>query len=601
MGTTGPAGNNVLWLDANRGITLNLGLVSQWADQSGRNNHANQGTIALRPSFAAGFQNGYPAILFDNSTTNPDWMVVTDHASLEGMAALTAFAVWRMNTGIDEEVPRGILSKRDAPNSNYGYAWFLESFTNNVAAAQQFDVGNTSERLQSTDRYDNDLTYLTSTSFNGAASPTSNRMRLFNANLQRGNRSNANTTVPSTTANLYIGSLRGATDFETPRFNGYINEVILYNYNVNNAQRIIINNYLAAKYGLALNGADVYRMDDPSIDHDHEAAGIGRLDALNTHTDARGTGIVRINGSTGLGNNEFLMWGHNNDILGTWGSTDYPPGLQGRWFRTWAVSEKDTAGNPVDVGAVNIGFDLTGFVIGNINHIRLLVDTDADGVFADETPIGPPALLGGLYYFNGVTALTDGVYFTLGTTDIAATPLPIELLHFNASPAFDGSVRIEWSTASERDNDHFMVQRSADTHDWSDLLRVNGAGNSNTVRHYVEYDPTPLAGLSYYRLRQTDLNGDSSYGPSVPVLLEAADDLFLYPSPASSVVNVVCRDPRDVQAIRLFDDLGRLMAAPVLHDGQTSRIDLRHVPSGTYTVLVVTTYDVVKKRLVVTK
>ena len=95
-------------------------------------------------------------------------------------------------------------------------------------------------------------------------------------------------------------------------------------------------------------------------------------------------------------------------------------------------------------------------------------------------------------------------------------PLPIELLWFDARP--DGSeVRLDWATASERDNDYFTIERSANGQEFEEVTRVDGAGNSVSTLTYLDYDRWPLPGTSFYRLRQTDLDGATSVSNMVPV------------------------------------------------------------------------------------
>jgi hypothetical protein len=89
--------------------------------------------------------------------------------------------------------------------------------------------------------------------------------------------------------------------------------------------------------------------------------------------------------------------------------------------------------------------------------------------------------------------------------------LPISLLSFQPlyQPA-QGRVRLEWITASEINNDYFTVERSADAESFEGIEQVSGAGNSKEQRAYTTYDESPLPGLSYYRLRQTDFDGTST-------------------------------------------------------------------------------------------
>lgn len=110
-------------------------------------------------------------------------------------------------------------------------------------------------------------------------------------------------------------------------------------------------------------------------------------------------------------------------------------------------------------------------------------------------------------------AVTSFSPFTIG---LETTPLPIELLYFNAV-YHDGQVDLDWSTAGEINNDYFTVERSADGHVFRELFRKPGAGNSSQPLHYSGTDGQPLAGVSYYRLRQTDYNGDYSYSAEVSI------------------------------------------------------------------------------------
>ena len=96
-------------------------------------------------------------------------------------------------------------------------------------------------------------------------------------------------------------------------------------------------------------------------------------------------------------------------------------------------------------------------------------------------------------------------------------PLPVELLWFTATPSGD-VVDLDWTTATEIDNDYFTVERSADAINWLPILEVNGAGNSQHEIAYSSGDQQPLSGLSYYRLRQTDFDGTSSLSQVVPVM-----------------------------------------------------------------------------------
>ena len=105
--------------------------------------------------------------------------------------------------------------------------------------------------------------------------------------------------------------------------------------------------------------------------------------------------------------------------------------------------------------------------------------------------------------------------FTLASTT-AENPLPITLLSFSAK--YNGKeVILDWVTATEINNQFFTVERSIDGMNFEKLFTMPGAGNSNQTLYYSGSDAEPLAGVSYYRLRETDIDGKSTLSAVVPI------------------------------------------------------------------------------------
>lgn len=86
------------------------------------------------------------------------------------------------------------------------------------------------------------------------------------------------------------------------------------------------------------------------------------------------------------------------------------------------------------------------------------------------------------------------------------SPLPVELVTFEALKVGD-KVQLKWTTATEINNDYFLVQRTNDFMTQLDIQKVQGAGNSSTIHSYEAWDHQPLPGMNYYRLLQADLDG----------------------------------------------------------------------------------------------
>jgi hypothetical protein len=145
-------------------------------------------------------------------------------------------------------------------------------------------------------------------------------------------------------------------------------------------------------------------------------------------------------------------------------------------------------------------------------------------------------------FFNfGVTGAAAGektYYFD--DMVFGADPLPVKLLSFNAEKA-NQAVQLSWTTTNEVNNKEFGVQRSETGEKWNDIAVVKGQGTSNGVHTYSAEDKMPLPGVSYYRLRQTDLDGASVYSKVKVIDFSgiAMDAVKVYPNPAKGRLNVI--------------------------------------------------------------
>jgi len=109
---------------------------------------------------------------------------------------------------------------------------------------------------------------------------------------------------------------------------------------------------------------------------------------------------------------------------------------------------------------------------------------------------------------NGGGSLCNGANATIST--IPFNPLPIVLKSFNVSKS--GNVNeLFWQTASETNNDYFTIERSGDGRTFDAIGEIKGAGNSTEEKHYEFTDENPLPGINYYRIKQTDFDGQYSY------------------------------------------------------------------------------------------
>ena len=167
-------------------------------------------------------------------------------------------------------------------------------------------------------------------------------------------------------------------------------------------------------------------------------------------------------------------------------------------------------------------------------------------------------------------------------------PLPVELVLFGAERR--GSVvLLNWLTASEQNSEWFVVERSADGREFTEIAWVAAAGNSARPLDYAATDDKPLARLAYYRLRQIDRDGQTAFSDIVAVNggATSVQPLALYPNPATDNVTVRLPAPAANTVIRVVNSVGQVVLThtPAATDGQCD-LALGSLPSGVYTITV---------------
>ena len=390
--------------------------------------------------------------------------------------------------------------------------------------------------------FNNSTNYLLHFNFDGSL-PYASRSKIYNAGTLIKTGAESSSSVTNSSADLTIGVLNVG---DNRNLGADYAEVIQYNFSLNTAQTIIVHNYLSAKYNIPLTSNDIYDEDDDG-DYDFEVAGIGQSSDGSNHLEAQGSGIVRIKNADDLNNNEFLLWGHNNNPLNSTGVTDLPTGIESRLARDRRASE---------VGNISISFDLSD-VPDNIlvYDLRLLIDSD--GIYNSGTTItGPPNFIGSdIYEWDNVN-IQNNDHFTIGSVNALTTPLPTELNEFKITNIENQSVKIEWETATETNNDFFNVERSSDGNNWENIKNIKGAGNSNKTINYYFVDDNPYIGKSYYRLKQTDFNGQITYSNINIIDIINAYELKMYPNPTRNYINII-GNSSELKQLQIMDVYGK--------------------------------------------
>jgi hypothetical protein len=196
---------------------------------------------------------------------------------------------------------------------------------------------------------------------------------------------------------------------------------------------------------------------------------------------------------------------------------------------------------------------------------------------------------------SATNTVTAPAVTTFGPFAIAssATPLPIELISFEAILTPEKTVHLKWSTASELNNDFFTIERMNDDQQIEIVKTVKGAGNSSIILNYETYDEHPMSGVSYYRLKQTDFDGKFDYSEwesihlkdelnTEPILVEN-----VYPNPFNTgfKVDFTLTESGEVST-ELINNNGQLVANNKLQGtsgfNSFSFDDVADLPPGVY-------------------
>lgn len=154
-------------------------------------------------------------------------------------------------------------------------------------------------------------------------------------------------------------------------------------------------------------------------------------------------------------------------------------------------------------------------------------------------------------------------------------PLPVDLISFEAE-ADEGSVTLNWATASERNSKHFIVQRSSNGSDYRSIGKVKASGNSVIENRYrFEDSDLPGNGTFYYRLVQVDLDGKrANYGPVSIEASKVEKGFDVHPVPFSDRATIELPVDWDSEVILSIRDMTGRKVAEERYSGTSGQIFL---------------------------
>ena len=203
------------------------------------------------------------------------------------------------------------------------------------------------------------------------------------------------------------------------------------------------------------------------------------------------------------------------------------------------------------------------------------------------------------YKTSGATMASYDANFTVSNTPAnfwvaqmatfqtsSSVVLPIGLVDFTAQ-CNANNVVINWTTASEIDNNYFTIERSKDASEFNSIGTIKGAGNSSDNINYSFTDTNPLAGEGYYRLKQTDYNGNSTTFNIVATDCEpVVAPVFLHYNNQAGTITIDINSDMSAEYIScIYDEQGRRVSIHQFYHDKENKdysIDVSSLRTGIY-------------------
>ena len=190
---------------------------------------------------------------------------------------------------------------------------------------------------------------------------------------------------------------------------------------------------------------------------------------------------------------------------------------------------------------------------------------------------------------------------------INPSPLPVGLKDFSASMQND-NVTVNWTTASEQNNDFFTVERSADGFNYKSLSEIKGAGNSSAISNYefTDHLPSDIIPFTsvYYRLSQTDFNGNTkTYSPvSVSVKNNIPLSVNVFPNPSVDGIiyaNVSGTENKETLIV-IADVLGKEYYSKLVNNAYGIYcLNSEQLPAGVYMITASSDDAIISKKIII--
>jgi hypothetical protein len=251
-----------------------------------------------------------------------------------------------------------------------------------------------------------------------------------------------------------------------------------------------------------------------------------------------------------------------------------------------------TAGNGVDVlENITLNKDVSGdglFFVG----VQFSNPSDLNAWAIYTPPVPPNFSLRSAYVYDETTGIGNFFQFA-NVTDPDATfgveitgsfiTLPVEMTSFTGEPTGLEQCTLNWTTASEKNNSGYDVEKSFDGKTFSKIDFVKGAGNSFVKQKY-EYTDNVFTQNAYYRLKQNDNDGQFSYSKVIFIETDKKGKvkIAVYPNPNKGIFTI--DHTSETEDISITNAIGQVVYNNKVKESNRMEVDISNLPSGLYQV-----------------
>lgn len=338
----------------------------------------------------------------------------------------------------------------------------------------------------------------------------------------------------------------------------------------------------------------------PVLDLDTTTTGINRIDTFCNTPSPILKGGANLSSSTG----------NIDEIYFSFTTTEIIDGADEMLIINGAAS-----GDTIPLNFSN-GASISNIVLNGVSYSVTATVSGGKSQLSIQKTVGTlttaeaEMLLDSLAYYNAAPtsgirtfelSVRDGAFTSPGTQYqvlVSCSFLAVELVEFNVTLNPDQSVLLSWTTASEKDNAQFLIEKSVNSGEWLNLQQISGNGTTNNISHYAYIDNKVAHGSNCYKLIQVDFNGARTAYPGECVIYTSEiEPIIIFPNPNKGILKVDCISCVK-ENVKIFDNMGMEVSTFVEYQNNTPlTLDLSALANGIYYLQIETANGPVNKSL----